>query len=170
MSNLVVRRGKFDAAHRLLENASPCRNLHGHEYSYELAFSWSEAGEEGFAIDFADIKKAACAWFDRVFDHAFIANPRDEWIPLCKAQGLRIYEMHLGGGAAFCNPTAENIAKEMFYACEILLNRATLRISHVKLHETRQCFVVCSGLSQEERQLLNKAPLRSELEAFLRMI
>lgn len=167
MKNQVIRRGKFDSAHRLLNSASKCRNLHGHEYHYELVFSWREAQASGFAIDFSDLKRMACAWFDRAFDHAFIANACDRsFLELCHNEGLRSYQMNLCGAGGFCNPTAENIAKEMFYACQTLLSSENLEISNIRLQETSNCFVVCSGLSDLESRTLRGSRLDEELRAF----
>ena len=55
--NFVTRKGKFDAGHRVMNERFKCFNLHGHEYHYELTFSYLMSEEIGYAIDFKEIKK-----------------------------------------------------------------------------------------------------------------
>ena len=158
--NFVTRKGKFDAGHRVMHERFKCFNLHGHEYHYELTFSYLSQAHLGYAIDFKEIKRIACSWIDDAFDHGFIANPRDEVIiEACKKIKSKLYIMHLIDKEGFCNPSAENIAKEMFFAVSRLLDEKTedgqeeynLQLEMVRLYETVNCFVECCGLTTGEQ-------------------
>jgi len=162
--NLVTRKGKFDAAHRVLHERFKCFNLHGHEYHYELTFSWSQPKGLGYAIDFKEIKRLVGEWIDERMDHGFIANPVDNrFISACRDMGLKIYLMHARDEQGFCNPSAENIAKELYFAGAVLLNDSDLKMHSVKLWETTNCYVECHGLSSTELELLYHSSLHTEL-------
>ncbi|MBI1859487.1 MAG: 6-carboxytetrahydropterin synthase [Deltaproteobacteria bacterium] len=162
--NFVTRDGKFDAAHRVLHERFKCFNLHGHEYHYELTFSWSSSLDLGYAIDFKEIKRVVCEWIDETMDHGFIANPQDlQFISICNQLGLKVYRMNGAGTDSFCNPTAENIAKELFYAADVLLSNTGLNTHSVKLWETMNCHVECTGLSAAEQTLFETSDLTTQL-------
>lgn len=163
--NVVCRKGKFDAAHRVLDEYSQCFNLHGHEYHYELIFSYEKTLKIGYPIDFKDIKNIGCSWIDLNFDHCFIANPKDFiLIEACKAIQSKIYFMHLIDSRGYCNPTAENIAKEIFFSLSFLLNdyhKTGLHLEIVRLQETMNCSVECTSITKKENTLLSDALTRS---------
>ncbi len=162
----VTRLGRFDAAHRVLHQASRCKSFHGHGFLYELTFGFNELTKIGgsYAIDFSEIKRVGCQWIDDHLDHGSILNPRD---PLCDSiwgdTTNKVWFMSLYGDDAFCNPTVENISKEIFLAMEILMQDedSGLHIQKVKIFETPNCFTECTNesISDEQRenfQLANK--------------
>lgn len=158
--NYTVRKGKFDAGHRVMHERFKCFNVHGHEYHYELRFSYKSPLQLGYAIDFKEIKRVACAWIDARFDHAFVANPKDEvMIEACIKLNSNLYVMHLLDKDGFCNPSAENIAKEIFFAVSSLMDDDNLTLVGVKLFETVNCFVECNGLTREEETFLAETDL-----------
>lgn len=163
-NNYTVRKGKFDAGHRVMHERFKCFNVHGHEYHYELRFAYRDAASLGYAIDFKEIKRIACAWIDERFDHAFVANPKDTvLIEACKQVGSALFTMHLVDSEGFCNPSAENIAKEIFFAVSELLNNDNLKLTSVKLNETVNCFVECNGLSASEWGTLFRSELMQDV-------
>lgn len=160
--NQISQKGKFDAAHRVLNEQFKCFNLHGHAYHYELSFNYISSLNIGYPIDFKEIKRVACFWIDSVFDHAYIANPQDvTLIKACKKIKSRIYVMSLVDSQGFCNPTAENIAKELFFAVAFLMkdDKTGLSLASIRLFETENCFVDCHGLTKEEDDLLSKSQM-----------
>lgn len=162
--NRVIRKGKFDAGHRVMHERFKCFNVHGHEYHYELEFSYKTALDLGYAIDFKEIKRVACAWIDETFDHAFVANPKDQvMINACREVGSALYVMHLTDEWGFCNPSAENLAKEIFYAVQLLMNDQNLKLERVRLHETVNCFVECHDLDYREIQKLHQSRLHEDV-------
>lgn len=163
----ITRKGSFDSGHRVMNERFKCFNYHGHTYLYELTFSWVEAGSLGYAVDFKEIKRIACQWIDDILDHGFIANPQDAGIiGLCRDLGTKLYLMNLGGEGQYCNPSAENIAKEMFFAISILMNRTDetqFTLDKITLHETPNCSVECSGVDEKEWSTLLSSPLYKSL-------
>jgi 6-pyruvoyltetrahydropterin/6-carboxytetrahydropterin synthase len=61
--------------------------------------------------------------------------------------------MSLNGEEAYCNPSVENIAKEVFLAMMVLFESyKNLRIHEVVIYETPNCSTICSkeSISKEE--------------------
>lgn len=142
----ITRTGTFDSAHRVMNEAVKCFNIHGHTYKYELTFSFKQIQKIGYCIDFKEIKRIACQWIDDYLDHAIILNPLDDSL-LKTAYELKskIWIMSLNG-KSYCNPTVENIVKEIFLAMKILFVRYNeLKIHHIRLYETPNCYTDCNG-------------------------
>lgn len=157
-SQSISRKGSFDSGHRVLNQAFKCHNLHGHTYKYTLTFSYHTSQEIGYAIDFSEIKRIGCQWIDDTLDHSMILNPKDhDVITTTKSIGSKLWLMSLNGYDQYCNPSVENIAKEIFLAMEILFpendsSSTGLEISEVKVYETPNCFTKVTSVSQEERE------------------
>lgn len=150
----ITRKGNFDSGHRVMNEFMKCYNIHGHTYLYELTFSFENMEEIGYAIDFKEIKRVFCQWIDDVVDHGMILNPKDELlIQTTKEYGTKLWLMSLNGKDNYCNPSVENIAKEVFLAMDILSktlygNAPTgLKIHNVKIYETPNCFTDCDRSS-----------------------
>ena len=137
----ITRKGAFDAAHRVMNERVKCFNLHGHRFDYELTFEFKNEEGLGYAIDFKEIKRVACAFIDDYFDHGMIANPKDQDIILCVTKlGLKLWTMSLNGDE-YCNPSAEHISKELFMAISKLMNTENIWLKSVRLYETPNCWV-----------------------------
>lgn len=137
----ITRKGSFDSAHRVMNEKMKCFNLHGHTYLYELTFRFDQIESIGYAIDFKEIKRIGCQWIDDMLDHGTIVNPKDDIvINACKNLNSKMWTMSLNGTNQYCNPSAENIAKEIFIAISFLLNDKHLNLQEVKLYETPNCF------------------------------
>ncbi len=161
----ITRKGSFDAAHRVMNERVKCFNLHGHRFDYELTFEFKEEEGLGYAIDFKEIKRVACAFIDDYFDHGMIANPKDEkLINVIKEMGLKLWKMSLNG-TNYCNPSAEHISKELFMAISLLMNTDNIWLKSVRLYETPNCWVDAdwehiniyqqNNFYNERRELLN---------------
>lgn len=122
-----------------------CFNVHGHTYLYELEFAFDQSEAIGYAIDFKEIKRVGCQWIDDILDHGMILNPMDtQLIDTTKALNSKLWLMSLNGEGKYCNPSAENIAKEIFLAMEVLFKEYdNLAIHKITLHETPNCFTTC---------------------------
>lgn len=152
----LIRKTSFDSGHRVMNEKMKCFNIHGHTYIAEIEFSFDSIESIGYAIDFKEVKRVGLQWIDDVLDHAFIANPEDQ-IMIKSAMDLesKVWLMSLNGFNEYCNPTAENISKELFLAMEILFNEYKgLEIHSIKLHETPNCSVMCwnDSISDQERR------------------
>jgi len=152
----ITRKGSFDCGHRVMNERMKCFNLHGHTYLYELEFAFNSMQSIGYAIDFKEIKRIACQWIDDVLDHGMLVNPADHFvIGACKALNSKTWFMSLNGEDKYCNPTVENIAKEVFLAIDYLMNDGNLRLCKVKLYETPNCFTECTALSIAHHEKIN---------------
>lgn len=98
---------KWCMGHRLVEGyVGPCSKLHGHNYRAVFTFESKKLNNQGFVIDFKEIKKTIKEWVDYKLDHILLLNQKD---PLVK-----ILEKHTPVVVLNTNPTAENIAKILF--------------------------------------------------------
>jgi len=154
----ITRKGTFDAGHRVMNERMKCFNVHGHTYLYELEFTFNNMETIGYAIDFKEIKRVACQWIDDILDHGMLINPEDQHvIEMCSRLESKKWLMSLNGSGKYCNPTVENIAKEIFLAIQFLLDNNLLKLQMVRLYETPNCFTDCFANSistQEEKNFL----------------
>jgi 6-pyruvoyltetrahydropterin/6-carboxytetrahydropterin synthase len=164
----ISRKGNFDSGHRVMNENMKCFNLHGHTYLYELTFSFENMEEIGYAIDFKEIKRVFCQWIDDIMDHGMILNPHDELlIETTKAYNSKLWLMSLNGAGEYCNPSVENIAKEVFLAVNILSNTlyynspTALKIHKVKIYETPNCWTECYEDSIKEEEFVNFGSART---------
>ena len=146
----ITRKGNFDSGHRVMNEFMKCFNIHGHTYLYELTFSFENMEEIGYAIDFKEIKRVFCQWIDDTIDHGMILNPKDfKLIETTREYKTKLWLMSLNGPGEYCNPSVENIAKEIFLAMEILSttlykdSKTGLKIHKVTIYETPNCYTEC---------------------------
>ena len=153
----ITRKGNFDSGHRVMNEFMKCFNIHGHTYLYELTFSFENMEEIGYAIDFKEIKRVFCQWIDDILDHGMILNPKDELlIQTTKQYGTKLWEMSLNGKDEYCNPSVENIAKEVFLAMMVLFQPyKNLKIHEVIIYETPNCSTICSKESISDTEAQN---------------
>lgn len=137
----VTRIFEFDAAHRVMNEKVKCFNLHGHRFKVELTFEYQSKLALGYAIDFKEIKRIAGAWIDEHLDHACILNSEDdELIMLCRNKLWRHHIMGFGVHRDV-NPSAENIASELFYILGVLFENSLVKLQRIRLYETPNCWV-----------------------------
>lgn len=156
----ISRKGNFDSGHRVMNERMKCFNIHGHTYLYELTFEFNEMEEIGYAIDFKEIKRVGCQWIDDLMDHGMILNPKDtKLIETTVEYGTKMWLMSLNGEGEYCNPSVENIAKEIFLAMEVLFaGYEDLSIHKVTIYETPNCWTECvqDSIADFERVNWNK--------------
>jgi len=158
----IYRKGSFDSAHRVMNEYMKCYNIHGHTYLYELCFSFENMEEIGYAIDFKEIKRVGAQWIDDILDHGCILNAKDEQlIQTVKDYKTKLWLMSLAGENEYCNPSVENIAREMFLAMEILFDTmykdspTGLKIHKITLYETPNCWTECTADSVTDIERIN---------------
>ena len=143
----VTRIFEFDAAHRVMNERVKCFNLHGHRFKVEVTFEYNKKAALGYAIDFKEIKRIVGAYIDEHLDHACILNPLDkELIDLCKKNGWRVYIVGMGRNEDI-NPSAENLASELFYIVKQLFINEKYNIwpTNIRLYETPNCWADVDG-------------------------
>jgi 6-pyruvoyltetrahydropterin/6-carboxytetrahydropterin synthase len=140
----ITRKGSFDSMHRVMNERMKCFNVHGHTYLYELTFSFDSIESIGYAIDFKEIKRIACQWIDDILDHGAILNPQDTILVKASIDlHSKLWLMSLNGHNEYCNPSVENVAKELFLAISYLLDTKELKLEKVRLYETPNCYTDC---------------------------
>ncbi len=138
----ITRKFEFDAAHRILGHECKCKNLHGHRYVAEVTIQSPGLDSLGRVIDFSAVKSLVGEWIDEHWDHNILLHAQDPLLDLNVVGGDAVrkvfgdkepYVMHFGA-----NPTAENIAKELFIVSKSLLPN-NLELLNVRIWETPNC-------------------------------
>ena len=150
----ITRKGNFDSGHRVMNEQYKCFNLHGHTYLYELTFEFNTMEDIGYALDFKEIKRVGCQWIDDLMDHGMILNPKDEKvINTVRDLGTKLWLMSLNGKGEYCNPSVENIAREVILAEQILFEQyPMLDVSSVKIFETPNCWTELQYIDVPQRE------------------
>ena len=115
MFELTVK-SEFEAAHHIEGYSGKCKRLHGHNWTVEAVVEGKELNEIGILIDFK-ILKAELNKILEELDHRYLNELKN---------------------FAKKNPTAENIAKNIFEqlsASEIFL-KSTAKLKAIKIFET----------------------------------
>ena len=81
----ITRRLEFDEGHRIPDQQSQCRHLHGHRYAIEITLSGDIIDKNGDAangmvMDFSQVKEIAKTHLVDAWDHAFLAFEGDRVI------------------------------------------------------------------------------------------
>jgi len=129
-----TRRLEFDAAHRVMRHESKCRNLHGHRYIVALTVEAPELDDVGRVIDFSVLKGVVGRWIDDHWDHGTILCDQDlSLLGLLTDEDWKRYTLPV-------NPTAENMVEELHRVASDLLDPYGIRVAHVRLYETPNCW------------------------------
>jgi 6-pyruvoyltetrahydropterin/6-carboxytetrahydropterin synthase len=79
----ITREIEIDAAHRIPDHGSKCRNLHGHRYKIAATCMGPlfEQGEQtGMVLDFGFLKQEMMNEIDAYCDHGMIVWIQDPWL------------------------------------------------------------------------------------------
>ena len=114
----------FDAAHRLLDYDGKCASPHGHTYRAEVFVGRRRLDGLGLAVDFGDIKRPLKEWIDTHWDHAFLANDRDDAL-ICALRALPESKLYCFPGL---NPSAEVMAQTLFCVMHEVLGGSLIRV------------------------------------------
>jgi 6-pyruvoyltetrahydropterin/6-carboxytetrahydropterin synthase len=104
----VTKKFTFDAAHRLVGHKGACKHLHGHTYSAEVEIS-GPLDSLGMVIDFGIVKEKIGEWIKQKWDHNTILNVIDPLVDRLFFEEKKPFVMT-------CNPTAENMSRELLHA------------------------------------------------------
>ena len=130
---------EFAYGHRLLEYEGKCRYLHGHNGLLEVDVDSSKLDSLGMVIDFGEINQVIKTWVDDNLDHRMLLCKADPIVPTLQAMGEPLFLMD-------DNPTAENIAREIWQAARA----QGLQVSEVRLWETGNSRATYRGEQWEE--------------------
>lgn len=120
----------FDSAHQLIGHKGKCSNLHGHTYKLEVVLKGiprAGAGhsDEGFVIDFSDIKTVVQQSLVDRLDHAFLAMGNEPVLETLISTGSKVALLNF-------RTTVENMSAYIAFE----LKKAALPLYSVKLWET----------------------------------
>jgi 6-pyruvoyltetrahydropterin/6-carboxytetrahydropterin synthase len=125
----VTREIHFCYGHRLMDYKGKCGHPHGHNGRVEIELSSKKLDRQGMVVDFEVIKNRVQTWIDENLDHQMILRHDDPLAAHLKKAGEPIYIMR-------DNPTAENIAKEIF----LVTRKKGLPVTRVTVWETAKSF------------------------------
>lgn len=143
----VCKEVEFDAAHRVPNHKSKCRNLHGHRYRVivHVTGPLSEDGsDEGMVLDFGDIKRALMEKIHDVYDHSLILYDGDPVFADMKfvadTNNWILNEVNYV-------PTAENMAAAFYYILREELSNPVVgvEVRCVEVYETPTSVAVFPG-------------------------
>lgn len=124
----------FCYGHRLLDYDGRCRHLHGHNGVIEVRIASDSLGADGMVVDFGEIRDVVKGWVDENLDHRMLLCRDDPAVAVLRELGEPLYLLDE-------NPTAENIAKEIY---ERVRERG-LAVSEVRLQETPSSWAIYRG-------------------------
>lgn len=108
-----------------------CRHPHGHNGRVEVELSRPRLNRLGMAMDFEEIKRHLQDWIDRTLDHQMILRRDDPLVPVFRKMNEPVYLLK-------DNPTAENLAREIF----LIAKSQGLPVTRVTLWETEKSYAV----------------------------
>ena len=174
----MTRTHEFDMGHRVMHEMVKCWSDHGHRYKIEITLEFEEMNSIGYALDFKFIKKLFCSYIDKRFDHGKALNPHDTILIDATrkikndvtGEHSKLHLMNLMGEGNFCNPSAENLSKEIFFAASKLLDdpqNCDIKVSNIRLFETPNCWVDCTkeSISQEDLMNLTDSEYAQDIQA-----
>jgi 6-pyruvoyltetrahydropterin/6-carboxytetrahydropterin synthase len=130
----VMKLIHFSYGHRLMNYDGPCRHLHGHNGTIEVEVASDTLDRLGMVVDFAEIRDIVKGWVDANLDHRMLLCRDDPAVDVLREMNEPVY---LFNG----NPTAENIAREIFDRAR----ERGLAISEVRLWETPTSYAAYRG-------------------------
>jgi 6-pyruvoyltetrahydropterin/6-carboxytetrahydropterin synthase len=130
---------EFAYGHRLLEYEGKCRYLHGHNGMLEVDIDARALDGLGMVIDFGEVNDIVKSWVNEHLDHRMLLCKADPIVPTLQKLDEPLYLMDE-------NPTAENIAKEIWQAARA----AGLKVSEIRLWETSTSRATYRGEPWEE--------------------
>lgn len=133
-----TRRLEFDAAHRVPGHGGKCRTLHGHRYAVEVT-CMGEVKADGMIVDFGVIKSKLGAWIDEHLDHTTLLWRGD---PIYDQITEAFQTGSMPSPLFMCDdpPTAEFLARLIFWRGVQFLAGEGCHVKHVRVYETPNCW------------------------------
>lgn len=157
MRQTIWRKGSFASCHRISNHCGKCKNLHGHNYNYELGITYNlnntELNECNYVIDFGDIKQRYIEMIDKFFDHSVIANEQDtKVIELAKEINDVTRVIPTIG-----DPSVEVISQLILYLCAKVSEKynkpgSDIFVNKIRIYETDNS---CCDLSVSKEDIKN---------------
>ena len=132
----VAKRFRWEAAHRLADHPSLCRNLHGHSYTCWIELDGTPGPSE-MLIDFQEVKRVLSPLID-AWDHCTYVNRNDEALHSALATlGVKHY---LLDGRSTTEALAKYVARYLCTHGFDMLNEHGVTAIQVRVQETETCY------------------------------
>ncbi len=138
----ITRTHEICAGHRVYGHEGKCKNLHGHNYTFEITARADELDPLGRVVDFSVLKRILCEWLEANWDHKMLLWDQDPMVQ--SLTNIKVF-----GDADYIvalpqNPTAENIAWMFHDRANALLARdpetcGKIIVTKVRVWETAKC-------------------------------
>jgi 6-pyruvoyltetrahydropterin/6-carboxytetrahydropterin synthase len=137
MTSIICRKFRIDAGHRVYKHEGKCAHIHGHSYEFWVYLRSKNLDQLGRVIDYGVIKDSVGTWLEDHWDHAMLLYNMDpivvHWNIGGMFSGMKCYFLS-------CNPTAENLARELLYKVSDMFYGSGLEVDRVVCWETPNCF------------------------------
>jgi len=148
----VTRAFEFDAGHRVMGHEGKCRFLHGHRYKALVTIAAPFIDKIGRVVDFGQMKQSIGEWIDNNWDHRLLLNHKDKL--LTETNDILVHFDQLPYLMKYGNPTAENMARELFDVCKQLVSDTGLIVTRVRLYETPNCHADYMSSREDDAELI----------------
>lgn len=123
---------RFEYAHRLFNYPDKCKHVHGHNQRVDFYFRRTDGlvDNQGFVIDFGDVKKGIGKWIDENWDHSTLLYEEDKkYIEALEKLNSKVYILPY-------NPTAENMAIYLLTViCPSIYKNSNVEVYKIEVYE-----------------------------------
>lgn len=135
----------MDCGHRLSDYSGKCRRIHGHTYKLEVTVG-GKLDKQGMVVDFSQLKEILVQEVENKFDHRLILKVGDA---LNQAISKAIPQDEDWICWVDYNPTAENMAVDIFEILKTELKGRNLKLKKVVIWETPSSFTEISEYGEK---------------------
>jgi len=127
----ISREFSFPMGHRLSKHKGRCQFIHGHNFKIIVGLMTKDLNENDMVMDFGDLKEIVQKYIDMYCDHVLAVNKNDQLV------SEKISEMIPGSRIIQYenDPTAEVIAKTIFYHIDQEINSEKVIVDYVTVYE-----------------------------------
>jgi 6-pyruvoyltetrahydropterin/6-carboxytetrahydropterin synthase len=115
---------EFAAAHKVRNTEGPCARLHGHNWKLRVTLKGSALTQEGYLLDFFDVKETVQKLIIDRCDHQYLNE-------------IEPFDV--------INPTCEHIANWIFDTLDAHYTNSPAQITAVSLFENNTCKVTVTN-------------------------
>ena len=103
----IAKSFSFCYGHRLLDDASKCRHLHGHTGRATVVLTTRKLDDRGMVAHFDELKRTVGTWIEKEIDHTMLLFESDPMFEAMRRANEKVIALPF-------HPTAENLARMIF--------------------------------------------------------